>query len=178
MPDAMTLTQAQTALDVWGLRVATRSELMTTNFPVRAYEGATHMGADWIGEKHAEVRNGWRARVAQYPGAFVVYDPDGDAEDWMLVGDDLAEIVAESVTHHEEINSESTPAPVTVKPTFTFNGHDAMTDEDVADALEAMATMVREGYTSGDAQGLGWWTVTGLTDAEDMPQDEEDGDDD
>lgn len=66
---------------------------------------------------------------------------------------------------------EAAPTPV-----FKLDAFNAgpMTDEDVADALEGLAEMVRDGYTSGDAQGLGWWSVTGLTDADDMPQRDDD----
>lgn len=102
---SMSLTEAQTALDEWGLNVLTRSSLMAVDFEVSAYSGATSMTPAEIEESHAAVRAEWRERVRQYPGAYVIYDPNGDAEDWMLVGDDLAAIVKETLDHHAEIRA-------------------------------------------------------------------------
>lgn len=95
--------EARTALAKWGLLLLPRAEIMDTAFPVYAYAGAAHLSAEEIEAKHETVRTEWRERVSQYPGAWVVYDPSGDAEDWMLVGDDFAALAKESVEHHEEI---------------------------------------------------------------------------
>lgn len=35
-------------------------------------------------------------RANQYPGAFVVYDPNDDYEGWMLIGDDAEKLAQES----------------------------------------------------------------------------------
>lgn len=35
------------------------------------------------------------------------------------------------------------------------------TADDIAEALEMLAGMIREGYTSGDANGMGHWTLEG-----------------
>lgn len=65
----------------------------------------------------------------------------------------------------------------TDKPEFTFTAYGQMTDDDLGDVLEGLADMVRDGYTSGDAQGAGWWSVSNLTDADDMPKDEDEDED-
>lgn len=97
----MDLAAAQARLDAEGLNVRARADIMDTRFPVHCYGDDTPENAD----KHEEVRKAWRERIARYPGAYVVYDPNGDADDWMLVGDDLAAIVKESLDHHEEIRA-------------------------------------------------------------------------
>lgn len=100
-PAPMDLAAAQARLDAEGLNVRTRADIMDTTFPVHCYGDDTPENAD----KHEAVRAEWRERVRQYPGAYVIYDPNGDAEDWMLVGDDLAAIVKETLDHHAEIRA-------------------------------------------------------------------------
>ena len=99
----MDLALAQAALDVWGLNAVTREALMNTDFEVRAFTGAPSMTPAQRAEAHSEIRAEWRERASEHPGAFAVYDPNSDAEGWMLVGDDLAALVRESVQHHEDI---------------------------------------------------------------------------
>lgn len=56
----------------------------------------------------------------------------------------------------------------TTSAAFTFTAFNRpMTDEDMADALEHLAGMIRDGFTSGDMNGAGWWSVSNLSDAED-----------
>lgn len=43
-----------------------------------------------------------------------------------------------------------------------FRSGEKLTADTVADALELIARQIREGYTSGDAQGAGWWDVSGI----------------
>lgn len=97
----LALAAAQARLDAAGLNVRARTEIMGTKFPVHCYGDDTAENAD----KHEAVRAEWRERVARHPGAYVVYDPNGDAEAWMLVGDDLDAIVKESLDHHDEIRA-------------------------------------------------------------------------
>lgn len=47
-----------------------------------------------------------------------------------------------------------------------------MTADDAAEALELIARQVREGYTSGDAHGAGWWSIEGLSEEDDWTEDD------
>lgn len=45
---------------------------------------------------------------------------------------------------------------------------DEITADELADALQTLiAGQIANGFTSGDANGLGWWTVEGLADEDD-----------
>lgn len=52
------------------------------------------------------------------------------------------------------------------KATFTVWIEEA-TASDMADNLERIAGMLREGYLSGDTSPRGWWNVENLTDDDD-----------
>ena len=44
---------------------------------------------------------GLRERAARYVGAWVLWDPLGDDEGFMLIGDDKGELLQIAVDHHE-----------------------------------------------------------------------------
>ncbi|USN15616.1 hypothetical protein KIKIMORA_04980 [Brevundimonas phage vB_BpoS-Kikimora] len=56
---------------------------------------------------------------------------------------------------------------------FTFRPRASLTADHLADVLDMIAGQVREGYTSGDAHGAGWWEVEHLDESEDE-RDEDD----
>ncbi len=59
---------------------------------------------------HAEQDALLRKRVEKYPGAYVVFTPDGDAEDFVLVGDDPQELARQAYFHECDIRGQE-PTP-------------------------------------------------------------------
>lgn len=59
--------------------------------------------------------------------------------------------------------------------TLTFKAFKApLGSDEMADRLELIAKQIREGYTSGDAHGAGWWSVEGLEEDSSDLEDEDD----
>jgi hypothetical protein len=83
MTDEQTLTAA-------GFKIVTRAE----------FDAATDV-PDGIRELAAAV-------IKQWGGAFVVYDPGDDKDGWLLIGDDRAELAAETVQYRCEQIREPT----------------------------------------------------------------------
>lgn len=52
------------------------------------------------------------------------------------------------------------------RTTFNIGIKDA-TAETLADELERIAAMIRDGFTSGDVAGTGWWTTANINQEED-----------
>lgn len=49
-------------------------------------------------------------------------------------------------------------------PVFKLDAfHGPLTADEMADVLDTLADMIRDGFTSGDANGVGWWDVSGLS---------------
>lgn len=81
-----------------GFRIMPRATFLTGTVEIAAFLGATSMTPDEIAVSHTEVLADMRDRIInQMPqGRYVIYDPNADAEGWMLVGDDPQALYAET----------------------------------------------------------------------------------
>lgn len=59
---------------------------------IQCFAGAKHVSAEVIAEQHALADKELMERAAEYPGAYVLYDPEDDQDGFMLVGDDPQEL--------------------------------------------------------------------------------------
>lgn len=82
----------------YGYRIVPRAEIFST-IALQCYAGATRLTTEVIAIMHAEQSLALMQRVAKLPGEFVLFNPDGDAEDFVLIGDSIAGLDAEAFEH-------------------------------------------------------------------------------
>jgi len=83
-------------------KVFTREQIMTQR-NIYCYRGTPNKSAEELEAMHIEQDILLRKRVEKYPGSCVVFTPDGDAEDFVLVGDDPQELARQAYEHECEI---------------------------------------------------------------------------
>jgi hypothetical protein len=72
---------------------------------LECYAGATSMNAAAIAHGHARENMQLMLRAERFPGAFILYDPSGDAEGFMLIGDDPDALDREAVEFHDSMEA-------------------------------------------------------------------------
>lgn len=75
----------------FGFRIVPRRFIFEQPF-MNCFEGATSMNAEQIAIAHRKEELALMERVTQQDGDFVIYAPDGDAEDFVLIGNDREEL--------------------------------------------------------------------------------------
>ena len=83
-------------------KVFTREQIMTQR-NIFCYRGTPGKTSEELEAMHVEQDALLRKRVENYPGAYVVFTPDGDAEDFVLVGDDPQELARQAYERECEI---------------------------------------------------------------------------
>ena len=79
IPPGVTGVDGKGTVESWGYIVTTRADALAAD----------------------DLPEGMDERVNEYPGAFVIYDPDGGEEGFMIAGDNVNELIAEAVEHLE-----------------------------------------------------------------------------
>lgn len=86
----------------FGFKVVPRAEIFDRP-QIQCYEGTLGKTQVELKEMHDEQDTQLRKRVEKYEGAHVVFTPDGDYEDFVLVGDDPEELAREAYMRECEI---------------------------------------------------------------------------